>query len=555
VSESPLPRLRGDWQASELPPGYTYLVFRAYDGVAVDVGGRRIYDVPGARGKLAVHVVPVPPGGGRLIVSTPSDLLGDDAVLATQATLPSAIRDVTLGPVRENATDIVLAVVFVAAGIIALLASALRRRAGSLTIAAVGAFTVLYGARLLANSALPLLLGFSVRSALFAVAWLTYVIPVPGWFAAKQLLGEGWRSTLRLQVYAFAAFAPIAILSDIVRGRPETMEQVNNVLVIAGGLNILFNVLRGPRRATAELRVVLAGAIVFLLFALENNLGALGLLPWRASLEPAGFLAFIGALGYASTRAVVRNEREQLALQHELRTAREIQQSILPRTMPEVQGLRFATAYEPATSVAGDLYDFLRVDGQHAGLLVADVAGHGVPAALIASMVKVAASSQSRLAHDPAALLTALNDTLRDEVRRAFVTATFLWFDMERHTVSVCNAGHPPPLLYRDGAFTELGSHGVLLGRFAGARYETAVVELREGDRVAAFTDGIVEARNARDEQFGEERLQQSIARAGVSETIAAVHQWCVADDADDLTIVTIDVTGSPARTRGPARP
>jgi sigma-B regulation protein RsbU (phosphoserine phosphatase) len=188
----------------------------------------------------------------------------------------------------------------------------------------------------------------------------------------------------------------------------------------------------------------------------------------------------------------------------------------------------------------------VRADEHRVGVLVADVAGHGVPAALIASMVKIAFSSQSKLAADTAALMQQLNETLRHEVRRAFVTATYLWFDVEQRSVTVCNAGHAPPLLLREGTFHELGTAGVLLGRFAAARYTTTTTELRPGDRVVAFTDGIIEARNVRGEQFGEERLRAVIAHSLAQDVIADVHQWRAGADpaeADDLTVVMVDFT------------
>jgi sigma-B regulation protein RsbU (phosphoserine phosphatase) len=240
----------------------------------------------------------------------------------------------------------------------------------------------------------------------------------------------------------------------------------------------------------------------------------------------------------------VRGERESIAIDNELETAREIQQSILPRAMPNVNGLRFHAGYVPATSVGGDMYSFLSADAG-TGVLVADVAGHGVPAALIASMVKIAVSSQSRLADDPAALLGELDAILRRDVRRALVTATYLWFDMARRRVAVSNAGHPPPLLYREGTFLELGGTGVLLGRFSDARYTTTFTNLLSGDRIVAYTDGIPEARNARDEMFGEERLKETIrGSATADDVLAAVHRWrgSATEDADDLTIVVVDV-------------
>lgn len=549
--EHELAELEGAWTSARLPPAaYEHLVFRAYvDEFTLAVDGRQVYRFrdAGSRGRLTLHVVPLPAGGRQLSVrvrdARQSTRFGSNAILANDDTLPFALLQVSLEPLRNDAAEILLGFFFVAVGIASLIAAAVRRRGDVLVLAGMGAFTLIYGVRLLNETILPLLLGGTVSAVEYTDSFLTYLIPIFGWFVPMRLIGQGWKSSLRWQVIAFAVFAPIAIACDLLTRRPWSMEPVNNVLVIAGGLNLLANVLHSPARRASELRVVLAGSFAFLLLAINNNLSALGLLPWKADFEAIGFLVFVGCLGYASTRAFARSEREQLALELELNAAREIQRSILPTSMPNVTGLRVHAGYDPATSVAGDLYDFLQPGERRLGVLVADVAGHGVPAALIASMVKIAATSQSRLAHDPAALLGELNGLLRTGVRRAFVTATYLWLDMERREVSVCNAGHPPPLLYRDGTFQELGGHGMLLGRFAAARYTASTTSLAAGDRIVAFTDGIVEARNARDEQFGDERLKELIARGSASDVLAAVHQWRVEDDADDLTIVIIDVS------------
>jgi sigma-B regulation protein RsbU (phosphoserine phosphatase) len=545
-----LAQLDEEWTSATLPSTqYEHLVFRAYaDEFALAADGKRIYSFrdPGSRGRLSLHVVALPRGARQLSVSVPDakqrTRFGANAILANDATLPFALLQIARQPLYDDAVQIFLGLLFACVGILALVIAAVRRRGGVLAIAGLGGFTLLYGARLIVQSVLPLLLGASVTSMEYAAAFLTYVIPIPGWFVPMRLIGRGWGSSLRWQVVAFAVFAPVGIASDLITHTPASLEQINSVLVVAGGLNILVNLAKARARATTELRVVLAGSLIFLLFALNSNLGALGLLPWRTDAEAIGFLVFVGCLGYASARAFARSERDQLAIEHELRTAREIQLSILPTSMPDVTGLRVHTGYDPATSVAGDLYDFLRADAAHVGVLVADVAGHGVPAALIASMVKIAAKSQSRIAHEPAALLGELNVLLRTDVRRAFVTATYLWLDMERREVHVCNAGHPSPLLVRNGEFHELGVHGVLLGRFGTTPYEASVTPLMSGDRIVAFTDGIVEARNARDEQFGEERLKELIARGSASDMLAAVHRWRVEDDADDLTIVVIDI-------------
>lgn len=550
VAERDVARLP-ESQHTRLPdsPEYTHVVFRAYVGeLSVSVGGQPIYTFrdPHFDGRLTVHVAQLPAGsvGKQIDFDVPhpprQTIFIGAAYLVTEATLPFAIDYASASPLREDAPDILLGLVLFITGTIAAAASLIRRRGDVLSLRAFGAFTLLYGARLIVDSSLPRFFGATVRGVEFTEAFITYVIPIAGWALPLRLIGNGWKSSLRLQVIAFAIFAPIGILSDIITGTPASLETVNNVLVVIGGVNIVFNLLRAEHRRSVELRVVLIATLVFMAFALNNNLTNLGLLPWEYDDEAPGFVLFVAALGFAATRAFVRGERDSIAIENELRTAREIQQSILPRAMPDLPGVRFDAGYVPATSVGGDMYSFLPSD-IGAGVLVADVAGHGVPAALIASMVKIAVSSQARLADDPAALIAELNAILRRDVRRAFVTATYLW--IEERSVTVCNAGHPPPLLYRDGTFIELGASGVLLGRFADARYTAIATELLPGDRIVAYTDGIPEARNAREEQFGEERLRELIrANASAEGVLAAVQQWRAdSDDADDLTIVIME--------------
>jgi sigma-B regulation protein RsbU (phosphoserine phosphatase) len=534
--------------SATLPAGhrYTYLVFRAYHGeLEARVDGKSVYAFydPFASQRVKVHVIPIANARRvelRFYHAPRSMLFDDDAYLAAPVTLAYAIDRAALDPLRDDFSDIVLGIILLVVGAVAWIASSVQRRGDAPALRYFGIFTVLYGTRLLVDTDLPTLLGIPLRMADYAESFITYVIPIAGWGLPRRLIGDGWKNSLRWQVFAFTVFAPIGIVADLVTRTPGSLELVNNVLVIIGGVNILLNLLIAPQRRELELRVVLVASIVFMLFAVNNNLVALGVLPWAFNDETLGFVIFVAALGFAATRRFLRGERERLAIDNELRTARDIQRSILPSAMPLVPGLAFQAGYEPATSVAGDLYDF-RADDAGVAVVVADVAGHGVPAALIASMVKIAIASQTT--RDPAVLLTALNDTLRREVRRAFVTATALWFDATRHRVVVCNAGHPPPLLLREGAFSELGVSGVLLGRFANVRYTATEIALQPGDRIVAYTDGVPEARNARGEAFGEERLRDAVRKG--EDVLAAVHAWRDDEDADDLTIVIVDVMSS----------
>src|SRR5271169_2481141 len=151
------------------------------------------------------------------------------------------------------------------------------------------------------------------------------------------------------------------------------------------------------------------------------------------------------------THLVLREAREQLARQlleinNELEMAREIQLSILPRETPKIRGLEITARYLPMSSVAGDFYDFIVVDEKHLGILVADVSGHGLPAALIASMLQVALTAQCAHASEPGRVLSGLNRALCGKFQHHFVTAVYVFVDMEKDSISYAGAGHPPLL-------------------------------------------------------------------------------------------------------------
>jgi len=159
------------------------------------------------------------------------------------------------------------------------------------------------------------------------------------------------------------------------------------------------------------------------------------------------------------THLVLRGIREQLALQlqtiqKELETARQIQLSILPAEVPKLEGLDIAARYIPMTSVAGDFYDFIMVDEKHLGILIADVSGHGMPAALIASMLKIALAAQVPHAADPAQVLSGLNQALCGKFQHHYVTAAYLFVDIAKGTLTYDGGGSSPdvdvePVIYR----------------------------------------------------------------------------------------------------------
>lgn len=194
------------------------------------------------------------------------------------------------------------------------------------------------------------------------------------------------------------------------------------------------------------------------------------------------------------THLVLRGIREQLArqlqaIQAEMDTARKIQLSILPREIPAIEGLDISARYIPMTSVAGDFYDFIPIDEKRIGILVADVSGHGMPAALISSMLKIALAGQSEHALEPARVLDGLNHSLCGKFQGHFVTAVYVVVDTEKQSILYAGAGHPPLILmdHSAGEARHYVENGLFLGSFPEATYTAIEIPLKRATR-ACFT-------------------------------------------------------------------
>jgi serine phosphatase RsbU (regulator of sigma subunit) len=193
--------------------------------------------------------------------------------------------------------------------------------------------------------------------------------------------------------------------------------------------------------------------------------------------------------------------RELLTLDLEL--AREVQHGFLPLRLPEVPGYEFFAYYESALEVGGDYYDFIPLSGQRLAVLLGDVSGKGVAAALLMAKLSADARFCMLTEPDPAAAVTRLNSLLNQSgISDRFVTLLAAILDPESHTVTLVNAGHPPPLVYRGAARTVAevtGSEAAdfPIGIIDGCKYASCQVALEPGDCILAFTDGVTEAMDA----------------------------------------------------------
>ena len=260
------------------------------------------------------------------------------------------------------------------------------------------------------------------------------------------------------------------------------------------------------------------------------------------------------------THMVLRDIRELLArqlgaLRKELETAQQIQLSILPTQLPQIKGLDIAARYIPANSVAGDFYDFIVIDEQHLGILIADVSGHGMPAALISSMLKIALSTQVANASDPAKVLFGLNQALCGKFDRHFVTASYLLVDLEKRILTYAGAGHPPMWLWGPATegVLEVAENGLFLGTFPWATYSSIQLPLSEDTWILLYTDGVSEAANPAEEEFGATRFREFLlgcqsdsATQFANRLVAELSSWTArspgAESNDDVSFVALHV-------------
>jgi sigma-B regulation protein RsbU (phosphoserine phosphatase) len=272
--------------------------------------------------------------------------------------------------------------------------------------------------------------------------------------------------------------------------------------------------------------------------------------------EPNGFdpaaaptMVWIGNLfGRATNQLVMADELRKAyeAVDRELRTVSEIQRSLLPVVLPDVPGLQLAAHYQTSRQAGGDYYDFFALPGGRLGMLIADVSGHGTPAAVLMAITHTMAHAMPDPPLDPARLLGYLNENLSDAYLRTgsgFVTAFYGIYDPALRTLRYASAGHNPPRVRReDGSKVEPveSARDIPLGVMRETRYSEATARLDRRDTLVLYTDGITEAREKSGGLFGERRLDDSIAHAPpdapatVARVLDDVEKFAAGRPADD---------------------
>jgi len=474
------------------------------------------------------------------------------------AAIPSP--SIPLADLRSQTPVIFIGLILLAIGVAAVTLFFVRRQSRDLTLIYFSIFTILYAVRLLIR--VPVVRSVAGISGPFLGLldlWITFTVLIPFLLFLRAVLDTQTKTLLNRLLIVAVVFAAVLVTADVFGMRASLGYSLNNYLVLAvvGSLMVNLFVQRSRGLAplwTPEYRVLTIGLVVFGVFVLQGNLANLGL--WRSGpgVEAVGFLFFVGCLGYVTAHRAFANEHRLLAVDKEMEIAREIQSSILPREVPRIAGLDIAARYLPMSAVAGDFYDFFALENNRLGVLVADVTGHGVPAAIIASMLKVAFAGQKAHAQHPELVLAGLNQALSGKFADHFVTAAYLYADLDAKIVRYAGAGHPALLRGSrlNGEASSVEENGIVLGMFPEAVYTSLEIPLQSGDRYVLYTDGLLESANAQAEEFGLSRCEQFLsahsqlpAAALADELLSEIARWSARSSAraqaDDITLVVID--------------
>ena len=297
-----------------------------------------------------------------------------------------------------------------------------------------------------------------------------------------------------------------------------------------------------------------------------RQLGTALIVPMRRGEEAIGFISlgrklsdqefepdemeFLAAAADTTASAIYNLGLRKQA--QEYQEAREIQERLLPKQIPQAPGLEISGSWRPARVVGGDYFDVFKLSDSKLGLCIGDVSGKGMPAALLMCNLQAVVKALATESTSPSELVSKANRVMWvNTTEDKFITLFYAVVDVEARTLQFTNAGHnAPALTHQDGTQVRLEEGGLILGAFQEAAYGQGQVDLRRGDRLVMFTDGVTEAVNGEEEEFGEKRLVAASLR-GRQLSAEALHrflldlvtEFCAGEFEDDATVLVVAVS------------
>lgn len=463
-----------------------------------------------------------------------------------------------LAALEDLLPDLLIGLLFLILSLLLLLGSMFSWRKRDYSLLYFGILALVFGVRLLLTE-LPgrQLFGWDPQAINYVRAALQYSQLVTVILFLEQIIGPGWRRSIRRLWQVAIPWSVGCLIRDLVLQQPGASEDIEAIYMILTQGVILAHFFIPGNRSLFDQKFLLSIYLLGSAFIFNDFLVQHGWVSWSWTLQRPGLLAVLIIISYLLFNRVLGNRAHMLAVREELDLARDIQRSILPQTQPKIDGLALTTRFIPMTSVAGDFYDIRKINTHTLGVLVADVSGHGIPAALVSSMVKVAFNAQDDHLEDPAALLEGINTSFEGTLDRQFLTGTYIVLDRASGVLTCAGAAHPPVLIWRAASrdVQDIRADGLLIGLFPTVGATNQTYKVAPGDRVILYTDGFSEAMNSKEEDYGLVRLEKFLidyahldGQAFADTLMQDIRRWMGADAAaegfdDDMTLVVVDVT------------
>ena len=559
-----------EWLSKTLPGGdyknpalYFMTFFPAFE---VYSGSNRIYSygIPGsAEHKMTHHIVPLPPdyAGRPLYFRVAYDTLGTlvilDLELCEYGIGVHQGEDALNSVVGKGAFYIVSFLAFLTLSVIFLMVYLIRIRHSEKIFLYISLFFFSFSLNDLSSSYfLPFFFGVLpyYNNQLMAVSYLLTSPFLAAFY--RELFGMGiWKKLLLLvilvQSLIAAVYIPLSFLQILTNDFWLADQFIRAVEIIFSIGAILYYIIHAPKN---NKKVVLLISLFAMGFATILNL-LMNISVIDANFIVVDILLFVHfiLLGIVMILNIDETERDYILIQQEIDIARKIHASILPKFIPTIDGIKIESRYLPMSGMAGDFYDFHIDTEGRLGVLVADVSGHGIPAAQIASMIKISFASHLDEFQHPDRLLRGMNRSLYGKVGNHFLTAGCIFLDTRAKKLHYSSAGHPELIVQQrnKGNILTLKPKGGIIGYFEDQAYQSKTVTVESGDRIILYTDGITECADLQGEEFGEEHFFRFLKYSDkmrsaefCDELIHTLTRWREKPDGfeDDVTLVVIDI-------------
>ncbi len=387
---------------------------------------------------------------------------------------------------------------------------------------------------------------------LFEARWLAIVAPITLLAVARaaSILGEERVAKPSFRWFMLVTLGAVFTLSALLY--PE-FPHSSTMVGILGSLSLILFRLRPLDTALLLLLLLAVAAVPFA--EISENPEPLMV---QAALAATVLFLCVPA-GRSLRREFLDNfqversrDREQSRMRRELDSARQIQLSMLPRRDPRFPGLDISAASLPAAEVGGDYYEYFPLDDHRLVVVLADVAGHGVASGLMLSGVRSCLHLMKGTDQPAAVILSRLDEMVRATTqRRMFITLLYALIDLRKAELTVASAGHPPPILVRQGQAHIPDLQSPPLGTQLRHQYSEVVMPLLTGDRIVLYTDGLTEMMNDSEDLYGDTRLAARVCRVDPAHDARAVREAVLTDvwnfkgnddQEDDVTLISIRV-------------